>query len=59
MSAAERVAQREGIIMRRLLAIIRAARLANTPTPERQLELERERAAAVRGIPSTVFVRIL
>jgi len=45
--------------MRRLLGIIRAARLANTPTPERQLELERERATTAHGIPAAVFVRIL
>ena len=53
--------------MQGLRARIRAARAANHPTPERRLELERdlwlhlerEGASTARGVPTTVFVRIL
>lgn len=49
------------------LARIRAARAAGHPTPERQLELERELwihldergAPTTRGIPPAVVVRLL
>lgn len=53
--------------MHGLSARLRAARAANHPTPERQLELERELwlhlekegTATARGVPTAVFVRIL
>ena len=49
------------------LARVRSARAANHPTPERQLEmerelwlhLEREGASGARGVPTAALVRIL